>query len=548
MQLCYTLPHIEANNVTGTIPFELSFLSNMEFLVLSLNEISGTIPPSIGDMALLKELLIDRCPWLSGVIPNSLGNLQSLEFVSLWNNNLSGTLPESLTRLPNLKVLQLANNYLSGTIPEFSERGPLERISIGYNLFEGTLPNSIYQLSSLEKLDVDEGYLTGTISSKISNLMNKLESLWLCCNEFVGSLPTQMGELRRLTSLDVSRNKLTGSIPTELGNLFRSKPVIDDGLVFNGLWLDHNMFSGTLPSELGSMMELGGMDVGWNHLSGQIPTELGLLSTLRENYIGFGHNDFTGSLDGIFCNEQPFQPVFLIADCDEVQCSCCTDCCSQSSSNQTSNDGYNETQQCIVNVPVVCENIAFQISHVENPSTWGTTCQCSSSGSGSNTGGETSTESAIIDAVTTDVIIDDEFINLSCADTGCVSCDLDSTSCVENVDYGYDLPVDTGFDNLYYCTMKYVNGPASSNGYKLVTHRVDFSSFECSISIDGTECNSCLLDRRCNDDFDGIRVDCSNIEDGAIYDDCDPTLDGGEILKFFNQEYFEQDCMPCTAT
>ena len=547
----------------------------MEFLVLSQNDgITGTIPESIGDLALLKELLLDRCPWLSGSIPSSFTKLQSLEFLSLWNNNLTGTLPQDLfTSLPSLEVIQLFSNSLSGTIPEFFPRGPLERIKIGDNLFTGTIPSSIYELRSLKEFTVDGGYLTGTISSlKISNLVNNLETLGLCCNHFQGTIPTQFGLLGRLTTLDVSYNNMEGTIPTQLGNLFRSKPISDDYLVVNGLWLNDNLFTGSIPSELGRMLELGGIDLSYNMLTGTVPIQLGNLPLLRENYIGLNHNNLTGSLNDIFCNNEPFPPVNILkADCDELECGCCTDCCDMNIMNNnmttTSNSfGYysnattQQQQQCVVNVPVVCDNKASQIMYYFNPPEWGTICECSSSSSGNDVTTDDATDQADADEVaigkaavetaseTVDTVDTNEFVYLSCADTGCVSCNLDGKGCVENIDYGYMLPVDTGFDNLYHCTMRYVDDDASSNNYQTVTYRIDLYELECDVFVDDVKCNSCLEDRRCSDGYTGRRIDCSNVMAGAIYDDCDPTLDGGKLLEFFNPEYYEQEdtsCYPC---
>ena len=497
----------------------------MEFLILSLNELSGTIPSSIGSMPLLKELLLDRCPMLTGTIPDTFGNLQSLEFVSLWGNSLSGTLPQGLTGLPSLEVLQIQGNALTGTIPPFRSRGPMKRLKIGYNMFEGSIPDSIYELSSLEILDLDEGFLTGTISPKISNLVNKLEMFLICCNEIRGTLPSEFGQMIRLTNLEVSVNAITGTIPSELGNLFRVQPATDDALIYNGLWMTDNMLTGTIPSELGNMLELGGLGLSGNLLTGTVPTQLGQLVFLRDGYILLDNNNLTGSLDEVFCMDTP-SPIFLSADCDEVNCTCCSQCCTNSGGG---GDAAGATStECIANVPAICESMADRMINVYNPPEWGTTCECSN-------GGEENTTATHDEEV---------FVNLSCQDTACVSCSADGiTGCLESVDYGYDLTED-GSDHLYHCTMKYLDGPAAQH-HSQVTYRIDLLAFECTISIDGVECNSCLEDRRCSDDFTGFRVDCSNIEEGAIYDDCDPTLTGGNILKFLNPEYFEQDCYPC---
>ena len=55
---------------------------------------------------------------------------------------------------------------------------------------------------------------------------------------------------------------------------------------------------------------------------------------------------------------------------------------------------------------------------------------------------------------------------------------------------------------------------------------------ECTVSVDEQIYTSCEI-QVCNGGFNGVLVDCSNVEEGAIYDDCDATLNGGDLLWFF---------------
>ena len=55
---------------------------------------------------------------LSGVIPESLGSLTTLEYLYLNNNALTGQIPESIGNLTNLQTLALDDNQLSGGIGE----------------------------------------------------------------------------------------------------------------------------------------------------------------------------------------------------------------------------------------------------------------------------------------------------------------------------------------------------------------------------------------------------------------------------------------------
>ena len=54
---------------------------------------------------------------LSGIIPPELGNLSSITYLSLSGNQLSGGIPVELANLTNLSYLNLYNNGLSGGVP-----------------------------------------------------------------------------------------------------------------------------------------------------------------------------------------------------------------------------------------------------------------------------------------------------------------------------------------------------------------------------------------------------------------------------------------------
>ena len=71
---------------------------------------------------------------LSGSIPPELGKLASLEILGLSDSNLSGPIPPELGNLTRLERLQLAANELTGLIPQsFLALDMLTRFSFGDN-------------------------------------------------------------------------------------------------------------------------------------------------------------------------------------------------------------------------------------------------------------------------------------------------------------------------------------------------------------------------------------------------------------------------------
>ena len=84
-------------------------------LDLSNNNLSGAIPPEIGDMSNLTSLDLSGND-LSGKIPAAVGNLVSLDSLNLADNGLSGQIPPSLGGIVNLK-LSLSGNEFTGCLP-----------------------------------------------------------------------------------------------------------------------------------------------------------------------------------------------------------------------------------------------------------------------------------------------------------------------------------------------------------------------------------------------------------------------------------------------
>ena len=85
--------------LSGTLPTEFALLgATLQVVILSTNQISGTIPTEWGGLTLMTELVMSDTH-ISGTIPTELAQLSQLRNLQLWGSRLSGTVPPGLQGL-----------------------------------------------------------------------------------------------------------------------------------------------------------------------------------------------------------------------------------------------------------------------------------------------------------------------------------------------------------------------------------------------------------------------------------------------------------------
>lgn len=298
---------------------------NLEVLDLNFNELSGSIPATLGNLANLREMDLSSNQ-LNGSIPIELGNLTQLQSLSLESNawsgsfsiatavcaaqatpplvrdcqtllgvshslggwlNWAGDLPlaewTGVTSDPTAGVTALVFvgswsihdfSGLNGRIPAALGNLPnLRRLSLTTNQFRGPIPPALGKLTNL----------SGPIPAELGNLAN-LDSLDLAGNQLSNAIPPELGRLANLEWLNLSGNRLRGSIPPELGALASLET----------LYLYWNELSGPIPPELGRLAKLVSLDLSGNKLSGPIPAELSHLANLKQLYLNA--NQLSGSV------------------------------------------------------------------------------------------------------------------------------------------------------------------------------------------------------------------------------------------------------------
>uniref|UniRef100_A0A6B2KYQ1 Disease resistance R13L4/SHOC-2-like LRR domain-containing protein n=1 Tax=Arcella intermedia TaxID=1963864 RepID=A0A6B2KYQ1_9EUKA len=214
-----------------------------------------------------------------GTIPDEIGNLVNLTFLSLANNQLYGSIPRGLGKLVNLETLSLSENLLTGTLP--TQLGKLSQLKFMYTAhckLSGTIPESFSQLEQLNYLDLQDNSLTSFGHSLLR--LPKLRTLKLRRNQISVDFPLFEQPKSLITSMDLSWNKLGCSMDSI------NFPSIEF-LIITG-----NNCSGSFPANL-QLPKLRTLEISHNQFSGEVPPLIGAESL---EILDLSYNNFDGKL------------------------------------------------------------------------------------------------------------------------------------------------------------------------------------------------------------------------------------------------------------
>ncbi|KAJ6369571.1 hypothetical protein OIU76_027918 [Salix suchowensis] len=123
--------------LSGQLPVALGNLTSLQTLSVRFNALSGPIPADIGNIVSLRNLYLQG-NFFSGEIPEFLFRLQNLVRLNLANNNFSGVISPSFNNLTRLDTLYLEENQLTGSIPDLNL--PLDQFNVSFNNLTGPVP------------------------------------------------------------------------------------------------------------------------------------------------------------------------------------------------------------------------------------------------------------------------------------------------------------------------------------------------------------------------------------------------------------------------
>ena len=286
-------------------------------LMLTSNGLSGELPPELGHLEELEELLLAGNPELNGCVSTVLRDrLKRHTGVEWCDPTQQQSVPdfirdergasvdrEALVALHNAtdganwfrphgwgEVQEPGDKNWLSDLPlgewvgvTVDETGRVVRLDLISRELSGHIPPELAKLEKLRVLDLRSNNLVGEIPPELSELDN-LRILGLSQNGLTGEIPPELGGLDKLQVLHLYGNELTNEIPTELGNARELRELL----------LDLNKLTGAIPPALGSLSNLQSLRLQRNSLTGEIPPELGNLSRLRDLILR--GNQLTGAI------------------------------------------------------------------------------------------------------------------------------------------------------------------------------------------------------------------------------------------------------------
>lgn len=168
------------------------------------NGLVGTLPFSIANLSTLTAISIQNEPQLEGSLPSTLGMLTSLRSLAVSNTNTNGSVPESLggLALTSLVLRDMRLSALLGSLPLSLRDLQLVSQQTIYGSPEGF--GSLTALTNLQLGFFTFNVPTGSAAFPDLSRLARLTFLQVTHSEISGALPASLGSLSLLTGLELT--------------------------------------------------------------------------------------------------------------------------------------------------------------------------------------------------------------------------------------------------------------------------------------------------------------------------------------------------------
>ncbi|XP_075671414.1 receptor-like kinase TMK4 isoform X2 [Castanea sativa] len=257
-------------NIFGSVPDFFGSLPNLTDLGLAYNNLSGTLPQSLGGSRIRILRLEIQKNGLSGTI-DVLSSMSQLSQVWLFENEFIGPIPD-LSNCTSLFDLQLSDNQFTGLIPDsLMSIATLRNVSLDNNELQGPYPQfpSSVTTHTLDGNSFCKG-TPGPCDPQVTTLLeivaafgypSKLAKSWTGNNACVGWTSIICDSQGNIITINFDNQQFVGTISPAFAKL----------TWLMNLYLGDNKLTGSIPDALTNITRLQVLDVSNNNLSGLIP-------------------------------------------------------------------------------------------------------------------------------------------------------------------------------------------------------------------------------------------------------------------------------------
>ncbi|WCJ39072.1 hypothetical protein M5689_020093 [Euphorbia peplus] len=189
------LLHLADCELSRHLTDDLSYFKNLTFFDISSNYISGPVPLSLGDRNSLEilDLSSNRLNG-TGTLPESLGNLSELEELDISNNNkLEGEISdlhfENLTKLTHFGAFGMGKNIALRVSSDWIPPLQLQTLQLGSWKIGSRFPKWLHLLKHLTDLDLSNSGISAAVPVWFWDSFRNYKYLNFSQNRIPGSVP-----------------------------------------------------------------------------------------------------------------------------------------------------------------------------------------------------------------------------------------------------------------------------------------------------------------------------------------------------------------------